>query len=56
MSIAEDIINGIFCQECGAYIGEHSGHPRTCKDCKNEKRKEKNEQKPDSSRTQESNQ
>lgn len=32
-SMAEDIISGIFCQECGQFIGEPIGYPRTCRDC-----------------------
>ena len=32
--IAEDIINGIFCQECGQFIGDEVGYPRSCTDCK----------------------
>lgn len=31
--MADDIIAGVFCQECGAYIGEEVGYPRSCDDC-----------------------
>jgi hypothetical protein len=31
--IADDILDGIFCQECGEYIGEAVGYPRTCIGC-----------------------
>ena len=40
MSIAEDISEGIFCQECGAYIDDEDydgsgpcGYPRFCLGC-----------------------
>jgi hypothetical protein len=32
-SMAADILEGIFCEECGQYIGEPVGHPRKCRDC-----------------------
>ena len=32
-SMAEDIIDGVFCQVCGEYIGDEAGHPRTCAEC-----------------------
>lgn len=32
--IAELVINGFLCQECGAHIDfEESGYPRSCEDC-----------------------
>lgn len=31
---ADMIIDGEVCQECGTYIGEAAGYPRTCKSCK----------------------
>jgi Fe2+ or Zn2+ uptake regulation protein len=32
--IADDIINGLLCQECGQFIDfEEPGFPRTCEDC-----------------------
>jgi hypothetical protein len=31
---ADMIINGESCQECGAYLGEAVGYPRTCRSCK----------------------
>jgi hypothetical protein len=33
-SMAEDILDGIFCEECGQYIGDSVGHPIKCLDCK----------------------
>jgi hypothetical protein len=30
---ADYILNGDDCQECGQYIGEGDGFPRTCKAC-----------------------
>lgn len=32
--IAEGIVNGDYCQECGSYIGEGEGYPRTCDSCR----------------------
>jgi len=31
--MADDIIDGIFCEECGEYIGEPVGYPRLCSGC-----------------------
>jgi len=32
--IADQILHGVLCQECGGYInGEAAGIPRTCDDC-----------------------
>ena len=31
--IAEAILDGVFCQVCGEYIGEEVGYPRTCAGC-----------------------
>ena len=32
--IVEMIIEGLLCEQCGAYIdGEESGYPRKCEDC-----------------------
>ena len=39
MSMADDILEGIFCDECGQYIGEPVGYPRKCNDCKPQKKK-----------------
>lgn len=37
--IAEAMINGLFCQQCGAYIdGQEPGYPRNCDDCKPKKK------------------
>ena len=33
-SMADDFINGYFCETCGCYLdGEEPGHPRICGDC-----------------------
>jgi hypothetical protein len=35
--IAEAMINGLFCEMCGAYLdGEEPGYPRRCSDCEDE--------------------
>lgn len=39
--IADSMINGEFCEECGCYIGEATGYPRKCSDCKPKKKKKK---------------
>lgn len=39
--IANDLIDGTMCQECGTYIGEGPGYPRYCSDCKPKKKKKK---------------
>ena len=31
--IANDMFDGIICQECTSYIGESIGYPRLCNDC-----------------------
>lgn len=31
--IAEAMIDGTFCSDCGAYIGEDVGFPRCCRAC-----------------------
>lgn len=31
--IADDMIDGTCCQECGEYIGEDVGFPRSCRAC-----------------------
>ena len=32
--IADAVIGGFYCQECGQYIdGKEPGYPRICKDC-----------------------
>ncbi len=31
--IADGIIDGEFCEECGTYIGEGCGYPRKCESC-----------------------
>lgn len=32
-TMAEQIINGDFCELCGEYLGEGDGFPRKCKGC-----------------------
>ena len=35
--MAEAILEGLFCEECGCLIdGEEPGYPRSCDDCKEE--------------------
>lgn len=31
--VAESMINGELCEQCGSYIGEATGYPRKCEDC-----------------------
>lgn len=31
--ISDMILEGILCQECGGFVGEACGYPRTCDDC-----------------------
>jgi hypothetical protein len=31
--MVDDILDGIFCEECGQYIGDSCGYPRKCTDC-----------------------
>lgn len=31
--IAERMVSGELCQECGVYLGEPVGYPRTCEEC-----------------------
>ena len=33
--IADSIINGECCQECGTYLEEETGYPVTCQECLN---------------------
>ena len=33
MSMAEDTLDGMFCEGCGEFIGEPIGYPRRCPDC-----------------------
>lgn len=37
---ADYILNGDDCQECGAYIGDGDGYPRSCPSCAREERAE----------------
>lgn len=34
--IAEMILEGVFCQVCGEFIGEPVGYPRNCEFCEEE--------------------
>lgn len=29
----DDILDGLFCQSCNAFMGNACGYPRSCKDC-----------------------
>ena len=31
--MADRVIDGIFCEECGEYIGDACGYPRKCDSC-----------------------
>jgi hypothetical protein len=31
--IAEGVLDGILCQECGVFVGMPVGYPRSCEDC-----------------------
>ena len=31
--IAEAILDGILCEQCGEYMGDAVGYPRTCRGC-----------------------
>lgn len=31
--LADDMINGLSCSECGIYFEQQHGHPVLCKDC-----------------------
>lgn len=39
MSVAEDILDGMFCEECGEFIGEPVGYPRKCEECEPHKKR-----------------
>lgn len=39
--MADAILNGDFCQQCGEYCGEGEGYAVTCEDCQKEERNEK---------------
>ena len=34
--IADMMIDGTLCEQCGAALGEGDGYPRKCKDCSKE--------------------
>ena len=35
--IADMILEGILCEECGVYIGDGGGFPRTCDGCRTDR-------------------
>lgn len=35
--IADMIIEGVLCEQCGAYVGDEVGFPRSCPDCERER-------------------
>lgn len=37
--VAEMMLTGIMCQQCGEYMGDEVGYPRTCRDCARSMRK-----------------
>lgn len=37
--IADDIIDGIYCQHCGDYLGAPTGYPRSCNSCNKPRKK-----------------
>ena len=39
MSVAEDILDGMFCEGCGEFIGEPVGYPRKCEECEPHKKR-----------------
>lgn len=34
--IAEATLEGVFCEDCGEYLGEGCGYPRRCPECQND--------------------
>lgn len=34
--VADDLLDGIFCEQCGEYIGDAVGYPRLCSGCSRE--------------------
>lgn len=34
--IAEMMLDGTLCEQCGTFIGEPVGYPRLCEDCKDD--------------------
>ena len=39
MSMAEDVLDGMFCEECGEFLGEPVGYPRKCEECEPHKKR-----------------
>jgi uncharacterized OB-fold protein len=39
--VAEMMLDGTLCQQCGTFIGPPTGHPKTCAACKQKKPKKK---------------
>lgn len=45
--IADDILDGMYCQHCGDYLGTPSGYPKSCSSCnKPKKNNRQNHQEP----------
>ena len=34
--IADLVLDGVICQQCGCFIGDPAGYPRDCEDCEEE--------------------
>lgn len=34
--MVDDILEGVFCQHCGVYLGDEVGYPRSCDSCAKE--------------------
>jgi hypothetical protein len=44
--IAEMMLNGFYCEQCGCLIdGEETGYPRKCEDCEKESKPKKRRKK-----------
>lgn len=39
--VADSILDGDFCQECGEYMGEGDGYPRSCPACQRGNREQR---------------
>ena len=45
MSFANDILDGIFCEDCGVVIGDPVGFPQKCEQCKPSEKSKKSKPK-----------
>ena len=45
MSFSDDMLNGMFCSDCGFVIGDAVGFPRKCEQCETPKKPKKNKPK-----------